>query len=167
MIKPDSLREHLTEALPELRRNPEQMMVFIDRGGLIATAAPGLSFEYSYTLTLIFTDYAGHPDSIMVPLLVWISTQQPELLANPARRGEIAFEAELLDNDRVDLSIKIPLTERVGVHAREGGGYNVEHYPEPQLEQAFGAEHWQVYVKGELVAEWGTGSGGEWTNSEL
>lgn len=154
MIKPGSLREHLTAALPELRRDPDKLLVFIDRGSLVGTYAPGLSFEYRYTLNLILTDYAGHPDAVMVPLLIWIASHQSELLANPGLRDQISFQADVLDNDKVDLDIKLPLTERVGVHARAGGGYDVEHYPEPQLEPYLDAEHWEIYVKGELVAQW-------------
>lgn len=154
MIKPDSLRSHLTAANPELRRNPDKMLVFIDRGSLVGTYATGLSFEYRYTLTLILTDYAGHPDAIMVPLMIWLRDHQPELLANPALREQITFEAEVLGNDKVDLSITVPMTERVGVHARPSGGYDIEHYPEPQLEPNLPAEHWQVFLKGELIGEW-------------
>lgn len=154
MIKPDSLRAHLTAALPELIRDPDKLLVFIDSGSLVGTYAAGLSFEYRYTLNLILTDYAGHPDAVAVPLLIWIAQHQPELLANTSLRGQITFEADLLANDKVDLDIKIPLTERVGVHAREAGGYDVEHYPEPQLEPYLEAEHWEVYLKGELIASW-------------
>lgn len=154
MIKPDSLRAHLTAALPELRRDPDKLLVFIDRGSLVGTYAPGLSFEYRYTLNLILTDYAGLPDAVMVPLLVWLAAHQPELLANPSLREQITFEVDVLANDKVDLDIKLPLTERVGVHARVGGGYDVEHYPEPELEPYLAAAHWQLYVKDELVAEW-------------
>lgn len=152
MIKPDSLRAYLTDALPELQRDPDKLLVFIDRGSLVSTCAPGLSFEYRYTLNLILTDYAGHPDAVMVPLLVWLRAHQPELIANPALREQIAFEADVLDHDKVDLDLKLPLTERVGVHPRAGGGYEIEHYPEPQVEPNFPAEHWEVYLKGELVA---------------
>lgn len=154
MIKPASLREHLTAALPELRRDPEKLLVFIDRGSVVATAAAGLSFEYRYTLNLILTDYAGHPDAVMVPLLIWLARHQPELLANPTLREQIAFEADMLSNQKVDLDIKIPLTERVGVHPLSGGGHSIEHYPEPQFEGNLEAQHWEIYVKGELVAEW-------------
>lgn len=158
MLKPASLRDHLTAALPELSRDPDKLSVFIDRGTLVSTFAPGFSFEYSYTLRLIFTDYAGHPDAVMVPLLEWIRRHQSELLANPDRRGSIAFEADLLSNDLVDLEIRLPLTERVGVHAREGGGFNVEHYPEPELEQPFPSPmNWQLYLRDELIAEWVSG----------
>ena len=154
MYKPESLRALLAAVHPELARDPDRLVVFIDEGSMVSTMAEGLSFEYRYTLNLVFTDYAGHPDAIMVPLLTWIKVHQSELLANPTNRERIAFEADLLSNDAVDLSIKIPLTERVGVHPRSGGGHNVEHYPEPQLEAVLQAQHWQIWLKDELIAEW-------------
>lgn len=154
MYKPESLRALMTAVNPELARDPDRLVVFIDEGSMVSTFAEGLSFEYRYTLNLVFTDFAGHPDAIMVPLLTWIKVHQSELLANPTNRERIAFEADLLSNDAVDLSIKIPLTERVGVHPRPGGGHNVEHYPEPQLEVALQAQHWQIWLKDELIAEW-------------
>lgn len=154
MYKPESLRALMTAVNPQLARDPDRLVVFIDEGSMVSTFAEGLSFEYRYTLNLVFTDYAGHPDAIMVPLLTWIKVHQSELLANPTNRERIAFEADLLSNDAVDLSIKIPLTERVGVHPRPGGGHNVEHYPEPQLEVALQAQHWQIFLKDELIAEW-------------
>ena len=154
MYKPESLRALMTAVNPELARDPDRLVVFIDEGSMVSTFAEGLSFEYRYTLNLVFTDYAGHPDAIMVPLLTWIKIHQSELLANPSNRERIAFEADLLSNDAVDLSIKIPLTERVGVHSRPGGGHNVEHYTEPQLEVALQAQHWQIWLKDELIAEW-------------
>jgi len=154
MIKPQSLREHLTAALPELARDPDRLLVFVKDGTLAATFAKPLSFEYRYTLSLIVTDFAGHPDAVMVPLLAWLVRHQPELLANPERRAGIAFDAELLANDKVDLEIKVPLTESVGVHPRNGGGFEVEHYPEPELDVPFPAGRWDVYLKGDWIGGW-------------
>ena len=160
MYKPASLRAFLTNANPELARDPDRLLVFIDEGSLNATFAPGLSFEYSYTLNLVLTDYAGHPDAIMVPLLIWLREHQSELLSNYENRGKIGFEADVLANDAVDLSIKLPLTERVGVHPRNPApGHDIEHYPEPQLETVLQATHWQLYLKDELIAEWDSPAG--------
>jgi len=154
VIKPQSLRDYLTAAIPELARDPDRLLVFIKEGNLVATFAPGLSFEYRYTLHLIVTDFASHPDAVMIPLLVWLARHQSELLANPDLRERIAFDAELLANDKVDLELKLPLTERVGVHPRAGGGYDVEHYPEPELESALSATRWDVYLKDEWIGGW-------------
>lgn len=154
MFKPASLRAFLTAANPELQRDPDRLAIFIDAGNLRSTYAPGISFEYAYTLNLVFTDYAGHPDAIMAPLLDWLRVHQPELLANFDTQSKVEFEADILANDAVDLSIKIPLTERVGTHKRQAGGYDLVHYPEPQLESTLQAQHWQIWLKDELIAEW-------------
>ena len=159
MIKPESLRAALVAAVPHLRRNPDRLLIFADEGSVAATFAPGLSFEWRYTLNLIVTDFAGHPDAIMVPLLIWLRTHQSELLANFDNHGKVEFEADVLANDKVDLSIKIPLTERVGVKPRAGGGHDVVHYPEPQLETVLQAQHWQLYLAGDLILEWDVPAG--------
>lgn len=136
MRKPANLRAAIEAALPDLKGNPDRLLVFIDEGTLRCTAAASLSFEYGYTLKVIVTDYAQHADTIIVPLLAWIATNQPELLANPDRqRDGIRFEADLLDKGKMDLALSIQLTERVVVRLVEGGGYTAEHVPEPPLDE--------------------------------
>ena len=136
MNKPEGLRAHLVAALPMLQQNPDRLLVFIDEGGIVSTYVDSLAFEWRYTLNLIFTDLSAHPDEIAVPLLEWLRVNQPELLGNPERRNDIRFEADVLANDRIDLSIKIPLTERVGVRV-EGGQTVVEHFAEPAYQEFF------------------------------
>ena len=75
----------------------------------------------------------------MVPLLVWVARHQSELLANPDLRERIAFDAELLANDKVDLEIKLPLTERVGVHPRRTAAARWSTTPSPRLEAPYPA----------------------------
>lgn len=155
MNKPESLRAHLLAAIPELKRNPDRLLVFIDNGSMRSTAAPGLSFEYSYTLNLILTDFAGHPDAVAIPLFAWVLVNQRELMENQERgRDAIKFEADILDNSKVDLSITLPLTERVIVKQQADGTLDVDHPEEPQLEPYYPAGHWQLYAKGMLLAEW-------------
>lgn len=43
----------------------------------------------------------------------------------------LKFEADMLDRSKVDLSLTLPLTERVIVTRRGGGGFAVEHAAEP------------------------------------
>lgn len=134
MNKPNSLREHLLAADPTLAQNPERLLVFIDEGNIRATAAPGLSFEWLYTLNIIITDYAGHPDAIAIPLLAWLRRNQPDLLENLEKgKDAIGFEADILGNDKVDLSITMPLTERVIVKRLPDDSLEVTHPPEPDF----------------------------------
>ncbi len=155
MNKPDSLRNHLLAAVPALRNDPDRLLVFIDNGTVRSTAAVGLSFEYAYTLNVILTDFAGHPDALMIPLLAWLMVNQHELLANLEKGKEaIKFEADILDNSKVDLSIELPLTERVIVKKLDDGTLQTSHPDEPQLEPYLPAGAWKLYAGDELLADW-------------
>ncbi len=103
--------------------------MFVDEGRVVGTGARSLSFEYQYTLTLIVTDYPASPNTIVVPVLAWLRTNQPEPFTNDEKRRD-GFKFEVLDHCTVDLSIKPQLTERVTVKP-VGAGYQVEHHPEP------------------------------------
>ncbi len=160
MNKPESLRAHLVAAVAELKRNPDRLLTFVDNGSMRSTAAPGLSFEYSYTLNIILTDFAGHPDAIAIPLFAWVLVNQRELMENQEKgRDAIKFEADILDNSKVDLSITLPLTERVIVKRMDDGTLQVDHPPEPQLDEFFPAGPWQLFGNGELLAEWDSTQG--------
>ena len=133
MNKPESLRAHLLAAVPQLRHGKDRLLVFIDSGSLRCTAAPGLSFEYQYDLNLVLTDFAAHPDTVMVPLLAWVLIHQRELLENLEKaNGSIKFDAEILTNASVDLSITLPLTERVIVKRQPDDTLQITHPDEPQ-----------------------------------
>lgn len=136
MKKPQSLRAHLLDAIPELRRDPERILIFVDEGALRSTMANGLSFEYAYTLNMILTDYAGDLAAVSIPILDWVRVNQSELLANLDKvKSGIKFEAEILANDKVDLAIQIPLTERVIVKQVETG-LTVDYPEEPKYQKS-------------------------------
>ncbi len=165
MLKPNSLRATLTAAIADLRTDPKRLSMFIDKGSIRATAAPGLSFEYRYKLQMLLLDFAGHPDQVMVPLIAWLFTHQNDLLANPDKsRDGISFNAELLDGGRVDLEIELALTERVRVQRREDGGFDVTHMPEPPVEERYDIDQdadgnaiarlWHLFNGGEEMLRW-------------
>ncbi|MHA6159502.1 phage tail protein [Pseudomonas sichuanensis] len=143
MNKPDSLRAHLLQAVPDLQE--DRLLMFIDEGKVRCTAAASLSFEYGYNLQIILTDYASHPDAVMVPLLGWLKIHQSELLENLDKSKEgVKFEADILDRTKVDLSITLPLTERVIVGADDQGNPTIEHAGEPQPAQWPSMDEWIV-----------------------
>lgn len=148
MIKPASLRAALEAALPDLKRNPDRLMVFVDEGSIRCTAAPSLSFEYTYTLQLVVTDYAEHADTIMVPVLAWIARHQPELMLNPdLGRDGMRFEADLLNHKSMDLAISLSLTERVVVADHTDGSRTATHVPEPPLDPWESVESWSLTLR--------------------
>lgn len=148
MIKPASLRAAVEAALPDLKRNPDRLLVFIDEGSIRSTSAHSLSFEYSYTLQLVVTDYAEHADTIMVPILAWVKDNQPELLANPERqRDGIRFEAELLSHQSMDLAVRIQITERVVVADLPDGSRTATHVGEPPLDPYADVSSWTLTIR--------------------
>lgn len=148
MIKPASLRAAIEAALPGLRNNPDRLLVFIDEGSIRSTSAASLSFEYSYTLQIVVTDYAEHADTIMVPVLAWVAVNQPELLANPERaRDGIRFDADLLTHKTMDLSLRIALTERVVVTDNPDGSRSAKHVGEPPLDPHGHVESWTLTIR--------------------
>ena len=158
MNKANSLKQHLLAEVPELRGNPDKLLVFIDQGRARSTMAGGLSFEYGYTLNVILTDFAGHPDAVAIPLLAWLLANQPELLTNLERgKDAIAFEADVLDNSKVDLALKLPLTERVIVKRQGDDSLLVSHPDEPELlEETFTLPGLRLETPdGEVIAQWG------------
>lgn len=133
MKKPESLRAHLAAYLPALRKHPDKLHVFVDKGTIATKRGAGLGFEYRYTLSILFTDYTEPADTIIVPLLVWIDAHQPDLIDHLDKRDRaIGFEAELIDHRAADIEVKLELTERVLVRPA-AGGHLCEHLGEPHI----------------------------------
>ena len=154
MNKPENLRAHLLATVEELKHNPDRLLIFIDNGKIRCTAAYTLSFEYSFNLQIILTDFAGHPDSVMLPLLGWVSVHQSELLENLSKASDgIQFEADILDNSKVDMSLTLPLTERVVVGKDDLGNTTIRHPREPQRVADFLDSNWIPGAQG-TDSEW-------------
>ena len=158
MLKPSSLRAHLEKAVPELARDPERLVLLARAGQMCSTGTGSLSFEYRYTLQVVVLDYAGHADTLTVPLLAWLAVHQPELLDHPDKREKaVRFEVEYLNAHTVDLSLEVDLTERVLVKPRpdQPGAYDIRHVgepPHPAWPQQ--REEWRLYLHDQLLAEW-------------
>lgn len=142
MNKLRSLRTFLLSSVPDLARDPDRLLTFIDKGKPISRG-PSLSFEYDYQANIILTDYSGDLDAVMVPLQAWYKTNQPDILVAEG----ISFEADVLSHDAVDLSITLKLTEAVVV-TTSNGEWTAEHQEEPEPEQYTGLLQ-TVFLKGE------------------
>ncbi|SDU88008.1 phage tail protein [Pseudomonas mucidolens] len=149
MNKLESLRTHLLATVAEFKHNPDRLLIFIDNGKVRCTNAASLSFEYSFDLQIILTEFAGHPDSVMLPLLGWLSIHQTELLESLDKVNTgIQFEADILDKDKVDLSISLALTERVVVATDDQGNITVTHPGEPQRVAGYLDPNWKPGAQG-------------------
>lgn len=151
MKKAEELRAHLTAHVPYLKKEPQNLLVFIERGGVGCRLGGGLSFDYRYDINLVVLDFSAHADTLIVPLLAWIAVNEPSLMQAPGTLEQVVrFEAEIIDNDRADISLTIPVSERVIV-TPDGTGYVATHAGEPALEDLVGTNPWQIFLNDVLI----------------
>ncbi|WKD28652.1 phage tail protein [Halomonas sp. KG2] len=157
MIKLQSLRQHLLASVEELRRNPEQLHTFVNDGKIKFARGTNLSHEYRVDAQIIITDYSGSLDTVMIPLLQWLNTYQPDLVEDEA----VQIEAEILNNTNWDLALTVRLTERVVAKVDcDTGSINAHHRMPEYPADACPAESWQLNIKHPgnddytLEAEW-------------
>lgn len=135
MKKPDSLRSAVTAAVPSLVNDPDKLLVFVEKGQATSTGTLGKSFQYTYTLSLILTDWSGNPDEILYAVLEWVRVQQPELLSNPDKQHRgIRFDVDVLNHQTFDLAIELELSEGVIVSTDATGKVSFKHADEPVSE---------------------------------
>lgn len=158
-----SLRSHLTSATPHLADSPENISVFAERGRLVCAGGSSISFEYAFTARIVILDFAGHADAVMVPLLAWLNRNQNDIFENPDRRASaIRFEAELLSQEGVDLSIEVDLTEAVvvapGIAPTEADTalrYHITHRDEPPHAGVVDEPQvWEAMLGDQVLASW-------------
>lgn len=146
MKKLKSLRQALIEACPALQRDPDQLLTFIENGSIrfhVGEQLDNLSHLYTFTAQIALLDFAGDVDTVMVPLLRWLSIHEPNTPPDEA----VTFEAELVKHDAVDLSISVRITERVLVSRDAGGNYLVEHKEDPPPIEDYGPTNWQLIIQ--------------------
>lgn len=133
MKKPDSLRAAIVARFPDLETDPDKLAVYIDRGRIAARGAPARGFEWRYRLNMLLMDFRGDPDDVMAVIVDWISINQVDLLQNHQNGNEaIAFDADIIDAETIDLSIQLELDEAVQFAA----GGEATHADYPQLVDA-------------------------------
>lgn len=145
MIKLQALRQHLLNAVPDLKRGPEKLLTFVQDGGIAFARGQHLSHEYRVDAQIIVTDYRGSLDTLMIPLLQWLSRYQPDLDPDEAVR----LEAEILSNNAWDLALTVRLTERViALVDCDAGTISAEHRMPAYPIEACPALSWSLNVKG-------------------
>lgn len=158
MLKLQSLRRVIEQAVPDLVRDPERLIVIAGKGRAVATGTDSLSFEYRYTAYVTVLDYTGHMDALILPVLAWAKRHQSELFENPARRDDaLRFNVDYLNTEAVDVGLEIELTERaiVTADAAHPTRVHVEHPPEPcHIGRPCLPELWELWLRDQLLAQW-------------
>ena len=135
MKKPNQLRKILEQSHQDFVKTPDRLQLYVDGGQVIATGAPSFSFEYRYTLNVIATDYAGDIAALIVPMIAYLRTNQPEIFENPQmRENAFKFQVDYNNTDTADISFEIKLTERV-VSKKDGDSVQIHYAKEPTLNE--------------------------------
>lgn len=131
MKKLAHLRQHLIARVPALQRGPDRLLTFVEDSDIEFWRGEGLSHLYHFTARIIVTDYRGEADDIVIPVLEWLQVHEPGL--NPA--NTVRCEAEILNNDTIDLALTVRLRERVIVTTDEHGQRVIHHVlPDAELQ---------------------------------
>lgn len=129
MQKIDTLRAAITAALPELQRNPDRLLIWIERGSAQCRSTKTEAFGFSYQANVVVTEMATDISVLALAVFRWMRVNQPELLT-PGRDG-FAFDVDILDNSCADVQLQIQLDENVTVSQGENGSVNLAYLPEP------------------------------------
>lgn len=150
MLKPEQLRTALTTALPYLQTHPDKLRISLDNGRVVSTLGPSLSFEYQYQLNLTLSDQTAEEDLVMVTVLTWLRSHQPDILANAEKRkNSFAFKRDISAAGQLDLQLQ--LTERIQVEHRDSA-LHITPLTEP-AEPENVIRFTRVYLHGELISQ--------------
>ncbi|HBW2818517.1 TPA: phage tail protein [Klebsiella pneumoniae] len=153
MLKPNSLRKVLTDAVPVLRTNPDMLLVFIDNGNNVATLARSLSFEKRYTLNVVVKDFTDDIDLLFVPIMAWLRINQPDIMTtDEGRKKGFIWYADINNDSSLDVSISLLLTESTLVKEVDGA-LHVENIPEPPPPEPV-TRPVEMWSNGERVSKW-------------
>ncbi|EKQ6730601.1 phage tail protein [Escherichia coli] len=153
MLKPDSLRKTLTDAVPVLRTNPDMLRFYVDNGQIASTLATSLSFEKRYTLNVVVTDFTGELDLLLVPVLAWLRKHQPDIMTtDEGRKKGFTWIADINNDSSVDISISLMLTERTLVKQVDAA-LHIDNIPEPAPPEPV-TRPMELWMRDELVSKW-------------
>lgn len=153
MHKLKSLRQALIDAIPQLNANPERLQMSVGGGNIDARLASSLSFEKRYALNVKVSGFTGDSEGFFVPVLAWLRENQPDIFTlDEGRKNGYTFAVVLNDDDTMDITISVQLTERILV-SQEQGALHATYSPEPPLPEPVTRPK-ALYVNGELVSQW-------------
>ena len=153
MHKLKSLRQALIDAIPQLNANPERLQMSVGGGNIDARQASSLSFEKRYALNVKVSGFTGDSEGFFVPVLAWLRENQPDIFTlDEGRKNGYTFAIVLNDDDTMDITISVQLTERILV-SLEQGALHATYSPEPPLPEPVTRPK-ALYVNGELVSQW-------------
>ncbi|PID66581.1 MAG: hypothetical protein CR975_02075 [Gammaproteobacteria bacterium] len=155
MRKLDALREFMLKSVAELGKHPDKLQVWTDDGKLtFKTLDPAPTHKNRYTISVLVTEWSGPVEALTMPLLNFYKANHGE-----GDEGEIAFEAEIIDRDRVDVLFKLSMHDKVVGIIDDDGTVIVKPECSPESQVPWFVEKPGQYTliwDGEEIAKWTT-----------
>ncbi|MBB1200562.1 phage tail protein [Enterobacteriaceae bacterium 89] len=149
MLKPNSLRTALLNAVSQLAATPDNLLLSVASGTVAATLASSLSYEKHYPLTVRVSAFSGDINQLLVPVMAWLRDNQPDILTH--QQNGLSWMADS-QGEMQNISLTLLLTERTLVTELEGQ-LHAEDLPEPLPEPPV-TRPMELYINGELVSQW-------------
>lgn len=130
MQKPARLRAALSAALPELKRSPDRLTIWIEDGAVRARQTASHGFAFAYPLSVLLREMNTDIAIIAHAIVRWLRVEQPDLLAG-GNGDSFGFETDILDNGTADILFTLQLVENVAIEAQEDGSWSIDYLPEP------------------------------------
>lgn len=131
-MKANSLREAIVAALPDFATDPERLAMWIEKGTIRSPMTESRSFEWAYSLNIALEGFTGQPAILFLAINDWLRTNQPELLQPGAHKG-YSHEVDVIDENTVDMHVKLELTERIAVERQSDGTDILQHLDDAGL----------------------------------
>lgn len=131
-MKPNSLREAIVAALPDFATDPDRLAMWIEKGSIRSPVTESRSFEWAYVLNIALENFTGQPAILFLTINDWLRTNQPELLQPGAHKG-YAHEVDVIDENTVDMHVKLNLTERIAVERQSDGTDRLQHLDDAEF----------------------------------
>jgi len=129
MLKIDTLRAAISDAVPEIKAEPSRLAMWVEHGSAQMRQTGTLAFGYKFRLNALLQELVTDVSVVSLAIFIWLQVNQPELLA-PGADG-FAFDVDILDNASADVLFQLDLTQDVTVAPQPDGTFALRDLPEP------------------------------------
>lgn len=128
MRKIDTLKDAIFACLPELKRDPDRIRIWIERGTAKSTQTDSRAMTSAFQLNVLIVEMASDMHVLFLAIFEWMRVNQPDLLTPTGEA--ISFDADILDNRTADVLLQLQLDQAVGAAPDGSGGYTIAYLPE-------------------------------------
>lgn len=151
MKKLASLRAHILSIPSEVKIDPDNLTTIGTEGAVLShSEGTNQHFEYQYNAEIMILNYTGDFLRLTYWVLQWMRQYQPN-----HEPDALKFQSEIINDNAVDLSFTIPLTETIKA-AKTATGIALHSVDDPRLQVVhLPAAQWTMFDgSGTEIEQW-------------